>query len=201
MVRSCLGPVVNLRSPGIWLFTGSLLMLLMVNLAEFLYPDYSVSKNYISDLGVGPMPSRGIFIAALIIFGLMAIMSSVFMRRSHPDSSIWLLLATSGIGAIGVGLFDENSARGVHGAFAAMAFLSGNFAALWSAKLVHSALKYIFVPLGLLGIAALVLFGLKADLGLGLGGMERMVFYPAMIWSLAYGAYLSGVEGSQDPSL
>ena len=33
-------------------------------------------------------------------------------------------------------------------------------------------------------------------LGLGLGGIERMAFYPAMFWVMAYGVYLMAEEGA-----
>lgn len=191
--------MVSLRSPGLWLFSGSVLLLLLVHLAEFLYPGYSVSENYISDLGVGPMPSRAVFTAAIIVFGLMSLVSSALMRRSHPRSYIWFLLAASGIGAIGVGTFNENSFPTIHAVSALMAFLFGNLAAIYSCKIVRSPLSYIFTLLGIMGLAALALFAGNTYLGLSAGGMERMIFYPAMIWTLGFGAYLLGEEGRSAP--
>jgi len=170
-------------------------MLLSVNLAEFLYKGYSVSENYISDLGVGPTPSRVIFTAAIILFGLMALVSSLLMRSSHPSSYMWLMLAASGIGAIGVGTINEDSIPTVHATFAAMAFLFANLAAVYSYRIVRSPLSYIFVLLGTTGLAALALVAANTYLGIGAGGMERMTFYPAMIWTLGFGAYLMGEEG------
>ena len=199
MSRGRFGFVVSLRSPGLWLFSGSVLMLLLVHLAEFLYPDYSVSENYISDLGVGPMPSRAVFTAAIIVFGLMSLISSALMRRSHPRSSIWFLLAASGVGAIGVGTFNEDGLPTVHAVFALIAFLFGNLAAIYSYRIVRSPLSYIFVLLGIMGLAALALFASNTYLGLGAGGMERMIFYPAMLWTLGFGAYLLGEEGRSVP--
>ncbi len=175
------------------------MMVLFVHLAETLYHGYSVSENYISDLGVGPMPSRGLFTAATIVFGLTALVSSVLMRRSHPSSSIWFMLAASGIGAIGVGTFNEDSVPAIHAVFALMAFLFGNMAAVYSYRIVRFPLSCIFVLLGVTGLAALLLFAGNIYLGMGAGGMERMIFYPAMIWSLGFGAYLLGEEGRPTP--
>jgi len=56
---------MDLTNPGLWLFLAGLEILFLVHIAEFLYPGYSVSKNYISDLGVGPQPSRAIFTVAI----------------------------------------------------------------------------------------------------------------------------------------
>jgi len=40
-------------------------------------------------------------------------------------------------------------------------------------------------------------------LGLGPGGMERMIFYPGIFWALAFGARLQAMEeprGTGDPA-
>jgi len=173
------------------LFIGGILLLLLVSLAEFLYPDYSVSRNFISDLGVGPMPSSAIFAAALVLFGLMAIGAAEVLRRSAQGSMLWVLIAASGIGAIGVAAFNENAARTIHGLFAALAFGAGNLAAVLSFRMVRQPMSCLFAALGILGLIALVLVGVDVDLGLGPGGMERITFYTAVIWSLGFGALLS----------
>lgn len=169
-------------------------MLLLVHLAEFLYPGYSVSENYISDLGVGPTASRLVFTAAIIAFGLMALVASALLRQSNPRSYIWFMLGVSGVGAIGVGIFNEDDMPAIHAAFALAAFLFGNLAAIYSFRMVPPPISYIFAFLGAVGLAALALFGADVFLGIGPGGMERMIFYPAMIWTLGFGAYLLGEE-------
>jgi len=186
--------MVNLRSPGLWLLVGGLEMLFMVHLAEFLYSGYSTSQNYVSDLGVGPTPSRWIFTAAIILFGLMALLTAALLRERFRKSLIWPLLSLSGIGAIGVGVFNEDYIPAVHALFALLAFLFGNLAVIYSCKMVRSPLSYLFILLGLIGLSALVLLGSSTYLGLGAGGMERMIFYPAMFWALGFGAYLLAEE-------
>ena len=74
------------------------------------------------------------------------------------------------------------------------AFFFGNVAVLYSYKMVRPPLSYLFALLGLIGLSALALFGGDAYLGLGAGGMERMILYPAMFWALGFGAYLIGEE-------
>lgn len=178
------------RSPGLWLFLGGLEMLLLLHLAEFLYPGYSVSQDYISELGVGPTTPRLVFTIALIAFGLMALTASFLLRQKEPKSRLWLLLMLSAVGAIGVAVFDMDNFREVHGLSALLAFLFGNLAAVYSSKMVPPPTSYLFAFLGLLGLSALVLLGVEMDLGLGLGGIERMIFYPAMFWVVAFGTYL-----------
>jgi hypothetical membrane protein len=182
------------RSPGLWLFVGGLEILFLVHLSEFLYPGYSVSDNYISDLGVGPMPSSAIFTVAVVLFGLMAFVAAALLRQENKKSLIWLLLTLTGIGAIGVGVFNMDNSPAVHSVSAFTAFFFGNVAVLYSYKLVRPPLSYLFALLGLIGLSALALFGGDAYLGLGAGGMERMILYPAMFWALGFGAYLIAEE-------
>ena len=186
--------MIRLRSPGLWLFAGGLEMLFFVHLAEFLYPGYSVSENYISDLGVATTASRWVFTAAIILFGSMALVSATLLRQRSKKSLLWPFLGLSGIGAIGVGVFNENYIPEVHALFALMAFLFGNLAPVYSYKMVRPPLSFLFVLLGILGLSALVLFVGSTYLGLGAGGMERMIFYPAMFWILGFGAYMLAEE-------
>ncbi len=165
--------------------------MLLVGLAEFLYPGYSVSENFISDLGVGPMPSSAIFAVALVLFGLLALVAALILRAAAPSGRFWILIALTGLGAIGVAAFNENSSPELHGVFAAMAFGAGNLAAVLSFRIVRRPMSYAFAALGVLGLFALVLLGVDIDLGLGPGGIERMTFYPAVIWSLGFGAIIS----------
>lgn len=186
--------MISLKSPGLWLFIGGLEILFLVHLAEILYPGYSVSDNYISDLGVGPNPSMAIFTLAVVLFGLMAIVAAYLMREENKKSLLWPLMMLSGIGAIGVGAFNEDFISPVHPLVSLMAFLFGNLAVLVSSRMVPAPLSYVFVILGLIGLSALALLGGSTYLGLGVGGMERMIFYPAMFWVLSYGAYLMAEE-------
>ncbi|MCX9076244.1 MAG: hypothetical protein OIN88_16610 [Candidatus Methanoperedens sp.] len=39
-------------------------------------------------------------------------------------------------------------------------------------------------------LAALVLYGSDIYLGLGPGGMERMIAYPVLLWGTGFGGYL-----------
>lgn len=190
VVDSISGIAAGLKSPGLWIFVGGAEALFLVHIAEFLYPDYSVSESYISDLGTGPMPSSAIFAAAVILFGLMALVAVVLLHQRLRKPWFWILLALSGVGAIGVGIFDMDFAPMIHRVSAFFAFFFGNLAAIYSYKLVRPPLSHVFVILGLTGLAALALYGSRIFLGLGIGGMERMIFYPAMFWALGFGAYM-----------
>jgi hypothetical protein len=46
------------------------------------------------------------------------------------------------------------------------------------------------VILGLMALGALGIFASGIDLGLGLGGMERMIVYPILMWGAGFGGHL-----------
>lgn len=170
---------------------GTLEILFLVHLAEILYPGYSVSENVISDLGVGPEPSRLIFTGGLIVFGLL-VLSTAYLRGDRTDP-ITIMFALTGVGAIGVAIFNENL-RGIHLLFAGLAFGMGCLTALVVSRSMKSPFSEVFIVLGAMGLVALALQTSKTFLGLGVGGMERMIFYPSVFWALVYGAYLIAVE-------
>jgi hypothetical membrane protein len=186
---------MNLHRPGPWLLLASLEVLFLVHIAEFLYPSYSVSQNYISDLGVGPEPSQGIFTVALIGFGVMVLMAAALIRVEDRKNLLWIFFGLSGIGALGVGVFNENTIV-PHATFAMLAFVFGNLAAVYSFKRMRSPFSWLSLILGLLGLSALVLMVTGNYLGLGVGGMERIVFYAGIFWSLAYAGHLLGADAN-----
>jgi hypothetical protein len=63
-------------------------------------------------------------------------------------------------------------------------------------------LRYISVFLGIFSLLSFALFLLNQDLGLGIGGMERMIAYPFVLAAIGFGGYLmqSGQELSDDES-
>jgi len=187
--------MVNWRNPGLFMLLGALELLFLEHLAEILYPGYSVSQNFISDLGVGPEPSRTIFTVGLIVFGVL-IMVSVYLRGG-PAWEVPILVALAGAGTIGVGVFNENWGD-IHLIFAAIAFGMGCLAALVSSRTVKGPLSIVFASLGVIGLAALILQGTKNFMGLGVGGMERMIYYPSLFWILAYGVYLMSLDNCKD---
>jgi len=97
-----------------------------------------------------------------------------------------------------VGVVAENVIPSVHSIFALIMFASWAVAALLSYKFVKSPFSYVSVTLGAVSLLMLVLslLGQRVSssfaLGLGTGGMERLVVYPLWLWTLGFGAYLIG---------
>ena len=77
-----------------------------------------------------------------------------------------------------------------------MAFLFGNISAIYSYTFIRRRFAVIFVILGSIGLVALVLLASSTYLGLGQRGMERMIFYPGVFWSMSFGVFLLANEKS-----
>lgn len=83
------------QASGVLMFIGAVQFVAGMNIAEFLYPGYSVSGNYISDLGI-LQPSASIFNASVIILGLLVLLSSYFLRLCFNSFIVPLLFAVAG---------------------------------------------------------------------------------------------------------
>jgi hypothetical membrane protein len=181
------------RSPGLMMFIASTQLIIFLMLAEATYPGYSISENYISDLGVGPSPAYWIFNISVFIFGLLAIYSAYLVDTLFGKRLNAVLLAIAGIGAVGVGLFHEDLGA-IHVLMAFLAFFFGGLSAIFTFKIVKGPFALLSFALGTISIIALILQGAGAYMGIGVGGMERMIFYPVMLWAAVFGGYLMGNE-------
>jgi hypothetical membrane protein len=174
---------------GALLLIAGVQCVLGIIIAEAFYPGYSTSENYISDLGVGP--SSLIFNSSVFLLGVLAFGSAYFIQRASNFRLFSVLAALTGIGAMGVGLFTEDAGV-IHGIFSLITFLFGGLSAIVSYRLQKPPLSYLSIILGVLSLLSLVLFGSGVYLGLGKGGMERMIAYPALLWAVGFGGYLIG---------
>jgi hypothetical membrane protein len=185
---------ISPKVAGSLVLIGAAQFIVAMMIAEALYRNYSIRDNYISDLGVGP--SALVFNSSVILLGLLAAAASYIIYRSIQARPLALLILLSGIGAIGVGIFTENAGQ-MHAVVSAVAFIFGGISAIAAYKLEKVPLNYISTILGLTALVALALFGTRNFLDLGAGGMERMIAYPILLWAVAFGAHLIGIEGKQ----
>lgn len=176
---------------GSLILVGATQFIVGIFVAEALYAGYSTANNYISDLGVGP--SALVFNASVFLFGLLSVGGAYFIMRAYGRGIMPVLFLLSGIGAMGVGAFTEDTGV-LHGVAALMAFLFGSLSAITAYKIEKPPLTYLSVIMGLVALVALALFGTGNYLGLGKGGMERMIVYPILLWVIAFGGHLIAVE-------
>jgi hypothetical membrane protein len=95
----------------------------------------------------------------------------------------------TGLGATGVGVFPE-TAGVIHQIVSLITFVFAGLSAIASYRLQRPPLSYFSILLGVMTLLALGLFVSNVFLGLGPGGMERMIVYPALIWAVGLGASL-----------
>ena len=188
--------VLNLS--GLFLLLGCSQFLVFLLVASSLYPGYSISQNYISDLGatcraqacVVFQPSSIIFTISVILLGIMAMLSSIMFRRGGGDPYFSILLFITGIGSVGVGIFNETFGA-LHTLFAAITFIFGAAAPIASYRILRGYTRIITPIMGFLAAVFLVLFIVRIDLGLGPGGVERLVAYFELIPGIIIGSYLT----------
>ncbi len=179
---------------GVGFFVGAAQFLTLMMVAEALAPQgYSLSKNPISDLGVGV--TAGLFNASIIVLGLLVVAGAYLFHRAERQRLVTVPLLLTGIGAMGVGIFPETTGD-PHGISALIAFIFGNLVAILAYRVERAPLRFISPILGILGLAALALGLSGNDLGLGFGGMERMIVYPVLLWTVAFGGSLMTVPSA-----
>ena len=181
----------NLKLAGTFLFTGAAQFILAMIITEALYPGYSTSANYISDLGVGP--SALIFNTSIFLLGIMIVAGTYLIYRALRPRLFTVLLTLAGVGAMGVGIFTEDFLI-VHFVASVVTFLFGSLAAISSYRLIRTPLKYLSAILGLFGLMALILMASGLTLDLGVGGIERMIAYPILLWGMGFGGHLANQD-------
>src|SRR3989442_5383628 len=86
---------------GLFLLAGSAVFALGITIAETLYPAYSVSHDFLADLGGGP--SAIVFNSSITFFGIALIAAGVFLFRAFRDRLLAIALVLAGIRAVGFG--------------------------------------------------------------------------------------------------
>jgi hypothetical membrane protein len=195
-----------LNRAGIALAVGAGQFVLFLTVAEALYPGYSVSTNTISDLGAtcsrsGPctfvQPSSDIYNSSVTLLGMTLLIAAYFLWKGSGSSSLSLFEMLTGIGAIGVGIFNESYGT-VHVFFSAFVFVAAGIQAILQYKVAGRPYSYFSTVTGVMSLTAIALYGGHDYLRLGQGGMERMIAYPVLVSGLAFGGYLLALGHDED---
>jgi len=191
----------NASKAGVAIFAGAAQYSIGLILAEIYYPNYNVSTNAVSDLGatcttsgcVINQPSSTIFNSSVVLLGLLVLVGAYFLQRAFHWKPAAAMIALAGIGAVGVGLFPETT--GVwHGLFSLIVFLFAGLSAVVTARFQKKPMSYFSIILGFATLVALVLYVGGNYFGLGSGGMERMVVYPVLVATIAFGGHLMAMD-------
>jgi hypothetical membrane protein len=172
---------------GVLIFIAASQLIFGVIIAEALYPGYSISTNYISDLGIGP--SSIVFNVSIFLLGLLAIIGLYFFQKAFHSTLITILFIIAALAAMTVGIFTENS-EPMHTIASIAVFLFCGLSAIFSYKVTKPPFNIIAILLGVISLGAMILFMSNIYVGLGVGGMERMIVYPILIWMIGFGSFL-----------
>jgi hypothetical membrane protein len=170
-------------------------------------PPYSLSRNTISDLGSTACgtwngryvcsPLHSLMNASFVVLGITMILGSVLISRNFASGRAaaagFAAMAISGVGVIMVGFFPENSESTLHELGAAIPFVLGNASLIilaLSFKMPAVLRAYFFLS-GVMALLGLAAFASSHYLGLGEGGMERVVAYPQTVCLVVIGCYLA----------
>lgn len=170
-------------------------------------PAYSVTKNTISDLGNTNCgiyggnyicsPLHNLMNLAFICLGIFMIFGSLLIYQEFKETSFSLVgfsfMLMAGIGTVLVGLFPENTISTTHIIGAFLPFFIGNIGIviLGSVLVLPKSLRIYTLLTGIIALIALVFFISNTFLGIGKGGMERIVAYPQTVWLIVFGVYIS----------
>ncbi|HJR97826.1 MAG TPA: DUF998 domain-containing protein [Actinomycetota bacterium] len=173
---------------------------------EALYPAgraYSTYANTISDLGgtLPPdsymvQPNRAIFIVTMAVAGALVLASTYLLRATIRRRRMLVALGAMGVGLVGIAIFPGNVA-GWHPLFSLVAFVGGSVATIMSRKELDPPASYLAVALGVIALVATAL-GLDAfaeawpQTAIGIGGVERWIAYPVLLWMVLFGTALMG---------
>ncbi|WP_432410130.1 DUF998 domain-containing protein [Rasiella sp. SM2506] len=190
----------NLKISGALYFLAGSLALMGIITAEAMYPSvYSTFYNEISDLGstkppnsIIHQPSASIFNVTMFLSGLMSLVASIYQHINFRKWVFTVPIVLFSLGLIGVGIFPGNISP-YHGMSSLLAFLSGGIAAILCFKIVSKPFKYFSIVFGIIGIATWCTVVFTPNLivpYIGLGGTERWIVYPIMLWLTGLGGYL-----------
>ena len=204
---------------GTFLVIGGAWTILSITIAESLTPGYSVSNEAISGLGspifsgtckdvlscVTPIqPASAIFVFARFLNGILWLWSGSILRSATGHRRFALAISVVGVANILVGAsylpfyLGGTSATvvvaagAVHVAGALTTFVLTPIAAISTYRFTRGALRYFSLVLGAFSLASNFLWLTGNYLGMGYGGMERMVAYPLYLWGIGLGASITG---------
>ena len=186
---------------GICFTSAGLVLLMGIITAETKYPvwrHYS-TRQEISDLGatrpphsIITQPAATIFDVTLILAGVLVLVAAWATWRHYRHGVLLTMSSLFGLGTLLVGVFPGNT--GPHPLAAMVAFVFSALTAVTVVKVTAPPFRWMSLGLGVLSLVALVVGELGDDTviahSIGIGGIERWVVYPIILWLPFFGGYL-----------
>lgn len=186
---------------GITYSSAGFVVLMGIITAETKYPvlRHYTTRQEISDLGgtrppegLVTQPSAAIFDTTMLIAGVLLLAGAFALWRLYRDRVVAALSTLFGAGVLGVGIFPGNTAP--HPFVAMVAFVFAALTAVAIFRVTSAPFRFISLGIGVLSLAALI----AGELGdsspvvksIGIGGTERWVVFPVILWLASFGGYL-----------
>jgi hypothetical membrane protein len=186
---------------GVLYSSAGFVLLMGIITAETKYPIFRhyTTRQEISDLGgtrppygLVTQPSAMIFDTTILIAGVLLLAGAFALWRLYRDRVLTVVSSLFGAGVLGVGIFPGNTSP--HPFFAMIAFVFSAVTALAVFRVTSAPFRFMSLSVGLLSLIALI----AGELGdnspvvksIGIGGVERWVVFPIILWLAFFGGYL-----------
>ena len=186
---------------GILYSSAGFVLLMGIITAETKYPIFRhyTTRQEISDLGgtrpphgLVTQPSAMIFDTTMLIAGVLLLAGAFALWRLYRHRVLAVVSILFGAGAFLVGIFPGNTTP--HPYVAMIAFIFSAVTAIVVFKVTSAPFRFMSLGVGLLSLVALI----AGELGdnsfvvksIGMGGTERWVVFPIILWLAFFGGYL-----------
>jgi len=177
----------TVRSGAVLFIAGAIEFIVGMIVVQSRYPGYSLSQNYISDLGGASSPWALVFDASVIVLGICAIFGALLIWGAFPERPSR---------GVGLGFLLIAGIGAMHSIVSAIAFIGAGIGlTVLSAAMTpgpHWRFSRPFtLALGVITLVATALFLTGIYLGLGPGGVERMIVAPILLWAIVEGIHIA----------
>ncbi|MGC8506567.1 MAG: DUF998 domain-containing protein [Thermoplasmata archaeon] len=188
-------PYTVRKNTGIGFAAGGTLAILAITVAEAIYPTYSSRNDAISYLGGAGVPTELFWDSAVVVVGCLWLWGTFNLFRGSHRKVSPIFFTLTGIGFLLVGLSPWNQSPITHYIGANFIFLFGSLSAISASRFTSGAMVKLSILSGFLSLGAYVSGYFGSYYILGPGGIERMIFYPILLWSIAFGGYALNAHG------
>jgi hypothetical membrane protein len=195
---------------GILYSSAGFVLLMGIITAETKYPIFRhyTTRQEISDLG-GTRPPQGlvtqpsamIFDTAMLIAGVLLLAGALILWRLYQHRVLTVVSTLFGAGTLGIGIFPGNTTP--HPFVAMIAFVFSALTAIVVFRVTSAPFRFMSLSVGLLSLVALI----AGELGdnspivksIGIGGVERWVVFPMILWLAFFGGHLLASRHRRQP--
>jgi hypothetical membrane protein len=185
---------------GIVYSSAGFVLLMGIITAETKYPVFRhyTTRQEISDLGgtrppqeLVTQPAAMIFHTTMLIAGVLLLAGAFALWRLYRHRVLTVMSALFGAGAFLVGVFPGNTTP--HPYVAMIAFVFSALTAITVFWVTTGPFRFMSVGVGLLSLVALIVGELGDNSffvkSIGIGGVERWVVFPIILWLAFFGGY------------